>query len=318
MKQIIRRVASSGMAVRGRFKVGCDCFDLVDNGNNKLLLNGYETVTCGGAGISTENLAIFLSDMLSRVPSTGSDKIVVTIEGGSDDLMRLVAQHLSAKLGEKSVAMSDTGHPGDLKVSPAKHKVDGTVNFEAVAKNASVLACKISKVASAISSAHDAALMMTRKRLVDTMWGAKAIQSILDSVKQRIDQPVLPWSRVAASADVVAKSASRLLRKISSNDVDDRRMVTNVLIPGINDGYTSLKTAAEMAVMSFVPLVHIDVACKESTTYPATWFFDENIIDGVSQGYNGILDFLVQVPAMEAKVVDPLSSIKMRINNSLK
>jgi hypothetical protein len=312
MKQIIRRLASSGLAVKMRVKVGCNCVDLVDDGSKRLLLNGYDTIGCSD-DVQDESFAALLTDMIAKMFNSGTNKAVVMLDGGSDGVMRSVAKMLGERLGKKSI--SSEKDPGDreLTISPAEHKVDMAVNPAALATNAGVLANKAASVASAIKFGHDAALMMSRKKLVASMWGAEKIQAILDRAKERVEDARLPWARVSVSADMLAKSASRLQRKMTSDSPDDRSMVANVLIPGINDGYCCLKAAAEAAAVSFVPLVYIDAACKESTTYPATWFFDQDIMDGVSQGYDGVLDFLVQVPAMEAKVVDPLSSVRMRL-----
>lgn len=314
MKNLIRRVAASGTPVRARVKIGSNCIDLVDDGARKLLLNGYETAVCDGA-VQDESYVALVVDMLSKIMSSGVSKVVVMTDGGSDGLIRSVAERLKGKIGKPSVKFESNESEG-LTVSPADHKVDGVVNTEALAKNASVLADKVVKVADAIVSVHDAALMMTRKHLVKSMWGANRIQDILEGVKSRLEDPGLPWSKVASCADVLSKSSLRLRRKMSSEDPEDVRMVTNVLIPNINDGYATLKSASESAAVSFVPLVYIDDICKEATTYPATWFFDETVIDSLSRGYDGVLDFLVQVPVMEAKAIDPLSSIRMKIINS--
>jgi hypothetical protein len=203
-------------------------------------------------------------------------------------------------------------------VSPAEFKVDDAVNMGALAKNVEVLASKLSRAAASIDSARDAGLMITRKKLVESMWGATKMQGILDGVRGRLESSTCPWSKVAVSAEVTSKSAERLCRKLSSTDPEDGRMLVNVLIPGINEGYSNIRSVAANAAISLVPLVYIDDASKRNTTYPATWFFDEDIMDGVSQGYDGILNFLLQIPAIESKVIDPLSFVRMRIIDGAK
>lgn len=308
MKQIIRRLASSGLSVNVRAKIGSTCLDLVDDKSKRVLINGYDTLGCRG-DMPEESFAALLTDMIAKVFKSGEKKAIVMLDGGSDSIMRSVAKRLSETLGETSVG--DVGNSQDLVVSPAEHKVNSPVNLSALATNAGVLANKVASVASAIKAGHDASLMMSRKKLVASMWGADKIQNILDWTRERVEDQTSPWRQVASSADMLSKSAARLKRKIESEDTDDRSMVANVLIPCINDGYTCLKSASEAAVVSFVPLVYIGSTCKNSTTYPATWFFDQDIMDSVSQGYDGVLDFLVQTPVMEAKVVDPLESVRV-------
>jgi len=316
MKHIIRRLAASGLEVKARMKIGCDCVDVVDDGSHRILLNGYDTVSCGDS-VDDAAVAEFLADMLGKMIKSGRGKAVVMLGGGSDGIMRQVSGLLNKSLGKGTAALQKL-QDDDLAVAPADHKVEQTINPEAVARNAEILASKVSKLAASIGDGYDAALMMTRKKIVASMWGADKIQAVLDRTKARLEDRTLPWSRVAVSVNMLAKSADRLCRKIGSKESGDRGLVANVLIPSITDGYVTLKAASESAAVSFQPLVHIDSICKTNTTYPSTWFFDQDIIDRIAGSYDSVLGFLMQVPTMEAKVVDPLSSVRMHIMDTVR
>lgn len=314
MRNLIRRLAASNLKVQARVKMGCDCVDMVsDGGDRKVLLNGYETVSDGGA--QGDSMAPMLADMLSQVFSGGKGKVIMILDGGSDGVMQDVAARLRKSLGDDKVSLK--GIKGDVPenpaVAPAEFKVDDSINMGALGKNVGTLANKLASVAQAIDTARDAATMIFRKRLVESMWGAPKVQSIIDGVRDLMESPSCHWSKVSVSADVVSKSADRLQRKFAARTAGDDSMLANVLIPGISDGYCTIKAAAARAAVSLVPLVYIDDAFQKNTTYPATWFYDQNVLDGVSQGYDGIVKFLVQVPAMESKVVDPLSCVRMRM-----
>jgi len=309
MKHLIRRMAASGQRVSAHVKVGCDCLNIVDDGSGcRLLLNGHETVSQDGA--CDESFGAVVADLLARIFQGGKGKAVVVVDGGSGGLMKAVANRLGKSIGADKVSVKE-GEP--KVVEPAEVKLDGAVNMDALAKNIGVLASKVAAVAASIESARDAALMITRKRLVESMWGAAKMQGILDGVKSRLEDTGRRCSKVGSSAEVIAKSAPRLQRRMSSRTASDDGMSENVLIPGISEGYESIRRAASDTVVSIVPIVYIDDAFQKNTTYPATWFCDQDLMDGVSQGYAGILGFLTQVPTIETKVIDPLSFARMQI-----
>jgi len=303
-------MAASSLSVSAHIKVGCDCLNVVkDDADRKLFLNGYETMSDRGDG--DDSFAAVMSDILSKLFKSGKGKVIMMIDGGTGGLMKDVAGRLGKSIGNDKVDLKDGNPP--KSVEPADFKVATAVNMDALANNIGVLASKIAAVADAIDSARDAGLMITRKRLVQSMWGADKMQRILDGVRVRLENLDYPWSKVAVSSEVMTKSAPRLQRKLSSENSGDDGMVANVLIPGINDGYLNVKRAAEEIAVSIVPLVYIDDAFQRNTTYPATWFFDQDMMDGVSQGYDTVVDFLTQIPKIESKVMDPLSLARMRI-----
>lgn len=298
------------MKVAGRIKVGADNVNVVSDGpSNKCLLNGYD-VASGDPG---EPFATVVSDLVSKVFRGGNPRSVVVLHGPSEDQMGAVIERLKENLGDGKVTVRGMKGDDGKVVEPADMKLDDAMNMEALSHNVGVLADRMSVASGAVSAVKDASMMLTRKRLVESMWGSKDTQSILDHVRDRMDGENFPWSSVESSSDMLSKSAQRLRRKLSSNDLDDGRLMTSVLIPGVSDSYGTIKEMVSEAAVSVAPLVYIDDAFQRNTRYPASWFLSEEVMDKLAGGYDELISFMTQIPIIESKVIDPLSFVRMRV-----
>jgi len=316
MRHLIRRVQASALKIAARVKVGHDDFSIVSDGCPKrCLMDGYDVLPSGEPEMPPESFADVIADLIERASKSDKTKSVLVIGGPTDDVMQRVVERLKESLGKDKVSikgLKGLEQDDGRQVSPAEFKLASTLNMDALAKNVSVLVGKVASAAAAVSQAHDASLMLTRRRLVTSMWGADKMQTILDGVRKLVEDERIPWSKVEASSEMLAKSSERLQRKLASSDPENGRLVSEVLIPGVNDSYENVKRVASIAAVAVAPLVRIDASFKKNTTYPATWFMSEDMMDGLSQGYDGMLGFLLQVPQMESKVIDPLSFVRMR------
>jgi len=310
MRHIVRKIEASALEVTGRIKVGGDSVNVVSDGpSSRCMLNGYD-VASGDPG---DPFATVVSDLVSKVFRGGRPRTVVVLHGPSEEQMESVVEKLKGSLGEGKVTVRGLKGGGEGVVEPAELKLDDAMNMEALAHNVGVLSERASAVSSAVSMVKDASMMLTRKRLVESMWGSKDMQAILDRVRGRMDGGKFPWSSVEGSSDMLSKSAQRLRRKLSSDDPEDGRMMASVLIPGVSDSYGTIKEMVSEAAVSAAPLVYIDDAFHRNTRYPASWFLSEEVMDKLAGSYDDLIGFMAQIPTIESKVIDPLSFVRMRI-----
>lgn len=310
MRHLVRKLEATALEVTGQIRVGSDSVNVVSDGpGRRCLLNGYDVVS----GDPGESFATVVSDLVGKMFRGGKPRTVVVLRGPSEDQMQTVIERLRKDLGEGKVTVKGLRDGGRKVVEPADLKLDEAMNMEALAHNVGVLAERVSAAAKAVSGAKDASMMLTRKRLVESMWGAAEMQGILDGVRERMDGEKFPWAAVEGSNDMLSKSAQRLRRKLSSDDPEDGRMMASVLIPGVSDSYGTVKEMASEAAVSVAPLVYIDDAFHRATRYPASWFLSEEVMDKLAGNYNELIGFMEQIPRIEAKVIDPLSFVRMRI-----
>jgi len=315
MRHLIRKLTASTMEISGQIKVGNDSVNVVSDGPRyHCMLNGYDVVSGDDGSFTT-----VVSDLVSRMFKQSKPRSVVVLRGPSEDQMQAVVERLKKELGEGKVSVKGLNGDGAKVVEPAELKLDDALNMDALSHNVGVLADKVATVASAVFQANDAAMMLTRKKIVESMWGAKEMQGILDGVRLKVDagSPSM-WTGVEVSNDMLSKSSVRLRRKLSSEDPDDGMMMASVLIPGVNDSYSKIKGMVSEAAVSVAPLVYIDDAFHKNTRYPASWFLSEEVMEKLASNYEALLGFMMQVPRIESKVIDPLSFVRMRIIDGTK
>ena len=172
-----------------------------------------------------------------------------------------------------------------------------------------------------LAAAKDGASMLTRGKLVSSMWGAKETQCILDDVREKLVGDNKSWDKIDLYSEMLDKSLARLATKFNTDLIEvcdeEKRFAAEVLIPQILDSYDKLKDLLIKCIVSLAPLVYIDEVFKEKTTYPAKWFLAEDVMGGLRQDYDTLIKFLTEIPNIELRVIDPLDFIRAQFINKI-
>lgn len=323
MKHLIKKVSASRANIITHFKVGDDTLNVVQrDGCVRGILNGYEVFSTPHEKEAGTVLGYFLDDLLSNLVSNGKPaQVIVFRKAPQSDpeksYMSKVVPDLKHTIGPKNVCLKRMPvDASEIRESLVPDfKIEKTLNYDCMNHNLKVFGKKTAALCAGLNRVKDDAIMLTRKRLVKSMWGADKVQGILDGIKSDVNTDAR-FKKLALYNQVMQKALDRLEYKMKtqkfSSDVEEKRMVSEVLIPTVIENYDNLKSVMGAAVGAVTPLVYIDDAFKKHTSYPAKFFLSQELMDALKQDYDGLVRFAVQIPKIEEMVIDPLAFIKLR------
>jgi hypothetical protein len=152
------------------------------------------------------------------------------------------------------------------------------------------------------------------------MWGASAVQSILDELREEFLAKY--WHKADVYFEVIDKSIDRLNNKINKNLIEgcgeEKKVAAGVLIPSITSSYEGIKEIVIKLVTLLAPLIVIDKTFKDKTSYPARFFIPDGVVDQTQEIFDALIKFLCLVPTIESKVLDPLDFVRVQMLNGIK
>ena len=98
---------------------------------------------------------------------------------------------------------------------------------------------------------------------------------------------------------------------------EEKKVIGEIIIPAITDNYEKLKNIVINTLVEMPTIVYVDDVFKKFTSYPVQFFFDEDLLDHVRQNYEALIKFVLDIPKIEAKVIDPLDFMRMRLSNQI-
>ena len=141
------------------------------------------------------------------------------------------------------------------------------------------------------------------------------MQEMLESIHQEIADND-KWDRIEFFSNIIIKSIDRLIHKLatelSSVCMEEKKVIYNILIPNILDGYEQFKQVVGSALMSLSSLAYIDVIFKKTTSYPATLFMSSSMLGDLNQDYQKLLGLLKDMPRIERQVIYPLDMMRLQ------
>lgn len=315
MKHLIRKISSSKSKIHAHIKMGDDTINIISKtGSIRFIYNGYELFRCDKR--ASEKIVGMFRDISPYLCKEGCGSDVSVLQRPEDAVaLEIVNTSIPAVFGDKKVIVGDIPDQGEGIKQTLSPVGEVSMAQECLVKNLGVLAKKITNVCKMLNALYQDSIMMTRKKLVDTMWGAKVMQGIIDSIKSEMCSDPR-WQKIDIYSEMICKSIKRLQVKLSTDlkDVcqEEQRVIAEVLIPNIITNYEALKDLIIKAVMEAGILAHIDADFKKNTSYPANWFFDETMLKGIQQEYEFLLNFLCEIPKIEGRVIDPLDMIRLQ------
>jgi len=324
MKHLINKISASKSNIISHIKMGSDTFNVVTrDGSVKGVLNGYEILTLKKAKNSDEKLAYVLKDIFGTFVKKANPNSISVINGvpeGSPDLRFLdkLMPYLKEEIGAKNVSLKKA--PKDMEpiretLTP-DFKIEKALNYEDLIHNLRVFNKRINSISQVLATAKNSALMLTRGKLVASMWGAKTTQKVLDTIRDELSEDATLWSKVDLYNEMITKSVERLNMKLRTDLIktckEEQKMVSSIIIPSILVNYDNLKSLVIKAAVTIAPLVYIDEAFMRLTSYPAKFFMSEDLLDALKRDYDNIVSFIASIPNIEAKVIDPVSFVKMQ------
>lgn len=323
MKHLVKNILSSKARILTHMKIGSkEALNIVSSGRNaKIILNGYEIFSCNKNSKSMKKLADVTQNISVRLAERPASTKLVILKDPEDILVKELLEALVTGIEDifEKDNMNIKNLPKDRadiqKTLNPKQNIAVSLDHSHIMNNLGVLSKKVSNVCKILDAAHQDALMLTRKKLVSTMWGAKAIKNILDEIREEMIQDA-KWNKIDLYSEMICKSIRRLQSKLQTNlsEVceEEQRIISEVLIPNIINNYGSLKELVIRAVYNLGILSNIDEIFKKHTSYPAAWFFDEVMLKGIQQEYDYLIKFICEIPKIEKCAIDPLDFARYR------
>ena len=323
MKHLIKKISAARSNVLTHIKMGEDTLNVVCRDDAlRGFYNGYEILCAPRTKEASMTMGYVLGDVLTASLAKSDKKAAVLVLENpretdiSQGYMSKILPDLKHAAGSRNVAVKR--FPQDITViqasmNPQSH-TEKTADYETLQHNLRIFGNKVTHVAQTLSNAKDDAYMLTRKKIDPNMWGSAPVQQTLDTVHGDIIKEQDNWDKTDLCNELITKALSRLCTKIQGgvNQVSpaDRQMIGMILIPTILSNYESLKALVMHALMCLAPLVYVDEAFKQHTSYPAKWFMSEDVMDGLQQNYDTLVKFATQVPGIESKIIDPISLMR--------
>ncbi len=326
MKHLIQKYSYTRSDIVGHISSGNFGFCLISSDNSiRGIVNGSEVLKEEKNKEAHETIAPVLAGLIHNfVPSPEKGVVIYKSEwpvigkASSSQYLDSLFEYLPRYYKASVIQILDKPkEPRNMEdsLSP-RFNITGTIPPEALKVNLSVFLSKLRDLPKVLQGGIEDSMMLVRKKLVPSMWGAKMTQKFIDNARNKILRDSDSWSKIEFHMDMINKSVLRLLVKLSDNmNEEDRKIVSAILIPNIINNYEALKDTVIKASMALTPLVYIDDVFQKNTSYPASWFFTDDIVKSVKNCYDYLLKFLSEVPIIESKVIYPLDLYKVQISS---
>lgn len=292
------------------------------------LLDGYEVLYGSANKKGSDNFSKAFSFFLNQLSKKSYVENITLYESEWDNekynnlkLFENVVASLKETTEERRIIIKpDPVEKRDIHpdVAPS-FKVDQAINPQDMCSNVSLLGVKIDKACKSLNDLVHQGVMLSRRQLVTTMWGAKTVQGIIDSMKEEIIEKKVEWDKAEFFKDLMNKAIMRFCYKfnVCSEEIcaEEQKVIANLIIPDIIKNYEKLKDMIIKALVILGPLVYIDEAFQKYTNYPASWFFTEEAISDLQEEYENLMKFISIVPKIESKVIDPLDFLRLQMLN---
>lgn len=319
MKLLIKRYANVRSDVVGFAQVGSDALTLLKKGEDLTgILNGCEILKTDLSGGSRDKVSCLVGKVLAQLCNkNGSDQIVLYKshwkhrEYPAEDLLNSVVPRI-----DPNVKVDVRSYPRvEIKNFLPMPRIASVIDSENLYKNLNVFSRKISNASIVLGSAIRGAYVVTGKKLIGSMWGAKKTQNYLDEGHKVIASLNRDADAASMHQELIRKGIGRLQRcmKEASLSSESRKMVAQVVIPSIVDSYEMYKKIASKVMLEIAPLLYIDEVFRGNTQYPASWFISEETMENMREDFEHLASFIGEVPAIESKVVIPLDMLGSQI-----
>jgi len=318
MKHLLKKIAASKSKIIAHIKLGNDAFNLISRDNKVLgALNGCDLWSFDHSKLMNEKISNVVRDFVAQYLRSSKTASVTILKNKTSCDYESLYTDLKEIPENKKVVIKFL--PDDLseieKTLQSEFSFESCIGQKELIASLSSFIVTISELATTLDVCRNDAISLTSGRLVNTMWGAKTMQSMLDSLHEEIETNE-KWERVEFFSTMIIKSCERLVHKLSSDlsDVcaEEKKIMGMVLIPNIIANYEHFKQAAITALISISSLIYVDIIFKRLTSYPATWFLSGGMLDDLKQDYQKLMSFLIKVPAIERDVIYPLDLLRLK------
>ncbi len=324
MSQIISRCSNLGSTVIGFVKIGNSTLSLISKGKEvKGILNGSEIFKVANLKESRDNVTSVLSDLILNIHDKEKPEnfTIYKSHWASEEYpTQKIAEQIISNL-KKSIKFETKVRSKEASVplSPELN-ITGAINTEILGKNIRVLNRKISNIVDILQNTLKNASIVTNHNFEDktAVWGVHNVQKFINAAKSKLKFSSSEIYNTDFYKEMIDKTINKFSSKLANeaclNNPEDKKIMSQVIIPEIVNNYDKVKNLASCVVMDIVPLVNIDEVFKKNTSYPVNYFISCNVIEDLKDDYSYLINFLQELPRIETSAIVPLEIYKDQIS----
>lgn len=306
----------------GTVSVGdTDIFISGKNGQVFATINNHSIVSVSKDDNLVETLSPILAQVVTKIheSKTQGDNLVSFSKGtgyelntGSHGFVNKVIYYLNKKIGKIDFVSRNTAN---VKVALKSDTISIALNPKAIVASLENYKTQIETVSRYLGRTVDLSNILTRRKLISTMHGSDTTQKVLNSIRDNVSKLASEALNLPAWTSISTKSKLKLAHRLEKNlleNENERIYASTVLIPNITDHYDKIKNFTIKMAVAVSPLIYIDDVFKANTKFPATWFLPTNNIEDLNESYGVVLSFLLNVPDIEANLIDPLNFLRVQ------
>lgn len=312
MKHLLNNIKASNGKVIAQFKVGNLSYHLNSIGkSSNISVNGHEIIDCSDIGSDYSKISHLLKDLIVRGAGISNPGSIQAYMGKdvklSDDFIESLKGDLesSIKIIDQSMEIPRT--------APVKLDLNEAIVPDKFIKKIREFAQNLHDINETLKVCREDILMLSCGRLVDSMWGAKSTQKLLESMKQRAAEDK-DWDRVEFYVNMIQKSIDRLTHRLDSTLFDmcdeEKKVASTVLIPNILQSFEKIKGIISSVLKLLSNFVYIDEIFKKNTSYPANWFINADMFEDIKTDYKNLVLFALKIPRFEQELIYPLDMMR--------
>jgi len=312
MKHLLRNIKSSSSKVIAQFKAGSNCYGL--NTKNKLSnisINGYDVIDCKDTGTDYDKIAHLIKDLITSGLDNQKPNSIQTylLKGAklSDTILSGIKKDLGSSIKIINQSMEI---PHNFPVKLDFEEAFAPEKFLKKIRNFSQIIHDINET---LKVCREDILSITCGKLVDSMWGAKPTQQILEKMRDSAMENE-DWEKIEFYTSIILKSIDSFTHKLELplfNVYDEeKKVISTVLIPNIIHSFEKIKSIVSDVLLMLSNFVYIDEVFKKNTSYPANWFINADMFQDLKLDYKNLILFALKVPQFEQEIIYPLDMMR--------
>jgi hypothetical protein len=309
MKNLIKKISSTNSSIINQVKVGSRVFTLVRKGKTlRGILDGSEIVASTVDSCFIDKLPKIVFTITEDLLD-GDNKGIRFKQNKKEELAKSLSEGLLSEISEHKVPIKTQNMRSFEPIYPV-YDLKDPVKYSSVMAKIPQTIHILENITKILDIALNDAMVITRRKLIDTMWGANKTQKVIDEIRVELMKLMPESDRLELYFELIRRSVERLKVFHKRQDADSVKVINNILIPDILNNFENIKRFASDLFFVMSPIVHIDEVFVKNTTYPAKFFLPLETIEAVEDEYKLIVEFLNKVPSIEQEVLNPLDFLR--------
>lgn len=309
MKNLIKKVSSTNSTIINQVKVGNRVFTLVQKDHTlRGILDGTEIIASAVDNCFIDKLPkiafAITEDLLD-----GEHKGVKFKQNKGAGIPEELSQNILEEMEKNNVPFKTKNMRSFEPICPV-YDLNEPIEYSSVITKIPGLLKTLENITQILEISLNDSMVLTKRKLVDTMWGADKTQKVIDEIRKELLKLIPESDKLNLYYELIRKSAERLKVFHSRSDEDSVKVINNILIPDILNNFENVKRFASDLFFVMSPIVHIDEVFVKNTTYPAKFFLPMETIEALEDDYKLIVEFLNRVPNIEQEVLNPLDLLR--------